>query len=77
MSFSTIIAWLSRRFPEQLVVSKQDYKELREEVGQLNRVHQAVVELNNRLILVENAVKNINNINGFIQQGKGQFKLER
>ena len=77
MSISSIIAWLSKRFPEQLVVSKQDYKELREEVGQLNRVHQAVVELNTRLVAVESAVKNLNNMQGIVSQGKGSFRLER
>ena len=72
-----LLAWLNRRFPEQLTVTKQDYIELRQEVGQLNIGIQAIQELHNRLQAVEKQVTQLNNANGFISTAKGSFKLER
>jgi hypothetical protein len=72
-----ILAWLNRRFPEVLTVTKQDYTELRQEVSQLNIGLQAITELHNRLQAVEKQVTQLNNANGFIQTAKGSFKLER
>lgn len=75
--FSSIIAWLSKRFPEKLVVTKQDYKELREEVAELNRYVQALKEVHDRLSVVEKDVKQLNNANGFVQTKQGAIRLER
>ena len=72
-----LLAWLNRRFPEQLVVTLQDYKELREEVAAYNRIVQGIGQLNDRVVSLEKQVTNLNNAQGFIATGKGSFKLER
>ena len=72
-----LVAWANRRWPEQLTVTKQDYTELRQEVGQLNIAIQAIGELHNRLQVIEKQVTQLNNANGFISTAKGSFKLER
>ena len=77
MSISSLVSWLSKHFPEKLEVSMQEYKELREEMGQYNRAVQAVVELNTRLSVVESEVKRLNTANGFVNNAKGSFSLER
>lgn len=74
---SRFVAWLSRRFPEQLVVSKQDYTELRQEVAQLNLIAQGINELHTRLQAAEKQITQLNNANGFVNTAKGSFKLER
>lgn len=75
--FRALVAWFSKRFPEQLVVTKQEYKELREEVGAYNNIVQGVQQLHERLTNLEKQVNNLNAANGFVAQGKGSFKLER
>jgi hypothetical protein len=75
--FSKIIAWFSKRWPEQYVVTMLEYKQLREELGQYNVAIQAVTELNNRLVKLESQVGKLNDANGFISNSKGNFKLER
>jgi hypothetical protein len=75
--FRKILAWMNKRWPEQLVVTKQDYTELRQEVADLNRYAQGIIELNNRLAVVESSVKKLNEANGFVNTSKGSFKLER
>ncbi len=70
----TLIAWLNKRFPQQLVVTLQDWNDLRQEVASYNRHGQALVELNNRLIKIEKNLDNLNTSSGFT---KGGFKLER
>lgn len=72
-----LIAWLNKHYPPQLVVKLEEFKQMQEELGQYNRLAQGIVELNNRLIEVEKAVKNLNNMQGIVTQGKGQFRLER
>ena len=71
------IAWLNKRFPEQLVVSKQEYNELREELGAYNKIIQGVGQLHERVVSLEKQVTNLNNAQGFVNTGKGSFKLER
>lgn len=75
--FRALINWLSRRFPEQLVVSKQEYKELREELAQYNLVVQGIGQLNERLVSMEAQVKRLNDSNGFVNTAKGSLRLER
>ncbi len=58
--FRSLINWLSKRFPEQLTVSVQEYKEMREELGQYNIAMQAVNQLNERLVALEAQVKRLN-----------------
>jgi hypothetical protein len=72
-----LLNWLSKRFPEQLVVSKEEYNQLREELGAYNRIVQGVGQLHERLAVLEKQVQNLNNAQGFISTGKGSFKLER
>ena len=72
-----LINWLSRRFPEQLVVSKQEYKELREELASYNLVIQGIGQLNERLVSLEAQVKRLNDSNGFVNTAKGSLRLER
>lgn len=74
---SALVAWLSKRFPEQLVVSKAEYKELREEVAQYNLAMQALGQLNERLVQTEAQVKRLNDANGFVSTKKGLLNLER
>jgi len=72
-----LIAWLNARFPVQLVVTREEYKSLREELAQYNVIIQNMNALNNRLVDIERQVKQLNNANGFISNVKGQFNLER
>ncbi len=69
-----LIAWLNKRFPQQLTVTLADWTDLREEVASYNRFGQAIVELNNRLVKLEKNIDNLNTSQGFTKQG---FKLER
>lgn len=73
-----IVAWLSKRFPEQMVVSMAEYKDLREEIGQMNRYVQGIADLNERLQRVEREVTILNAAQGFVSPtGKGSGRLER
>jgi len=72
-----ILAWLNRRFPEQLIVTLQDYNQLREEVASTNRIAQGVIDLNNRLVIIESQIKRLNDSNGFVSLPKGIGRLER
>ncbi len=69
-----LVAWLNKRYPEQLVVTLADWTDLRQEVASYNRFGPAIVELNNRLIKLEKNIDNLNTSQGF---AKGGFKLER
>jgi len=69
-----IVAWLNKRYPEQLVVTLSDWTSLREEVASYNRFGPAIVELNNRLQKLEKNTEILNASQGFT---KGGFKLER
>jgi hypothetical protein len=73
----SLISWLSKRFPEQVTVTKQDYTDLRQEVAELNRWLQGITDLNTRLTDVEKQVKLLNSANGFVNTKKGSFSLER
>ena len=75
--FSSIIAWLSKRFPEKLVITVKDYTELREEVADLNRYVQALKDINDRLLVLEKDIRQLNNANGFVQTKQGGVRLER
>lgn len=75
--FRTLIAWLNSRFPEQLVVTKQEYKEMREELSQYNVIIQGVSQLNDRMVLLEKQVQQLNTANGFVNVKKGSLSLER
>lgn len=75
--FRRLVAWLNSRFPEQLVVTKQEYKEMREELAQYNTIIQGVVQLNDRIVLLEKQVTQLNTANGFVNVKKGSLSLER
>ena len=77
MSISSVVSWLSKRFPEQLTVTKQDYTELRQEVASYNVLHQNQAQLVDALASMEKRLQAIEKANGFVQAGKGSFKLER
>lgn len=72
-----LIAWLSKRFPAQLTVTVDDWTLLRQEVAELNRYTQGIVELNTRLMALEARVKELSISQGFVNATKGSFKLER
>jgi len=76
-SFSSVIAWLSKRFPEQLTVSKQDYTELRQEVAGYNVLYQNVNQVVDKITSFEKRLQKLEEAQGFVQQGKTSFKLER
>jgi len=74
---SKIVSWLSKRFPEQLVVSKQDYTDLREEVAGYNVLYQNVNAMVDKVNSFEKRLKNLENANGFVSTKADSFKLER
>ena len=75
--FRKLVAWLNKRFPELLVVTVDEYKQLREELAQYNVLAQNMNLLNTRLVSLESQVRQLNNANGFVSNVKGQFNLER
>lgn len=77
MSLSSVVAWLSKRFPEQLIVSKQDYKELREEVAGYNVLYQNVNKMVDLVQGFERRLKNLEQASGFVSSKDNSFKLER
>lgn len=77
MSISAVVAWLSKRFPEQLVVTKQDWTELRQEVAGYNVMYQNQQQIVEQLTSLKKQVDELNKASGFISQGKGSFRLER
>lgn len=72
-----LLAWLNHRFPEQLTVTKQDWTELRQEVAAYNVLHQNQTLLVEKLTLIEKRLQALENVQGFVNSGKGSFKLER
>ena len=70
----TILAWLSRRFPVQVVVTQSDY--LRMEAG-LGDLSNSLVTLNQRLSALEIQVRRLNESQGFNPLVKGPMRLER
>ena len=79
MNLSTIVAWLARRYPEQLTVTKQDWTELRQEMAQYNVLFQNQQEIVKQLASLEAQVKKLNAAQGFVSgvNSKGSFSLER
>lgn len=75
--FRNLIAWLSKRFPEQLVLTLPEYKQMREELAQYNLVVQGIGQLNERTVALEAQVKKLNDANGFVNTAKGSLRLER
>ena len=69
-----LVAWLNKRYPEQLTVTLQDWTDLRQEVASYNRFGPAIVELNNRLTKLEKNTEILNSAQGFT---KGGLRLER
>lgn len=72
-----LLAWLNKRFPEQLIVTAQEYKQLREELAQYNVLAQNIGILNTRIVSLENQVRQLNSANGFVTSQRGAFNLER
>jgi cell shape-determining protein MreC len=75
--FRQLVAWANKRWPEQFVVTMQEYKQLREELGQYNTIIQGCNQLNERLVTLEAQVKRLNDSNGFVNTSKGSIRLER
>lgn len=73
----TLLAWLNKRFPEQLTVTRLDYTQLREEVASYNVLHQNQAQLVEKLTSLERRITALENVNGFVNTSKGGFKLER
>lgn len=73
-----LLAWLNKKFPEQLVITKLDYDQLRQEVAQYNIVAQQVQELYKMLQKVEKDLTTLSRAQGFgSATGKGFGSLER
>lgn len=72
-----LLAWLNRRFPETLTVTRQDYTELRQEVAAYNVLHQNQAQIVDKLTSLEKRIVALENVNGFVNTSKGGFKLER
>jgi hypothetical protein len=62
---ASVVAWLSKRFPEKMVLSLQEYREMREELGAMNRYVQGISDLNDRLQRVERDITVLNASMGF------------
>lgn len=73
----SFINWLSHRFPQQLVVSAAEYKEMREELAQYNVLIQGVKQLDDRITSLEKNIARLNTANGFMDVKKGPLSLER
>lgn len=72
-----LLAWLNRRFPEQLTVTRRDWTELREEVAAYNVLHQNQSQIVEKIISLEKRISQLEASQGFVNSGKGSFKLER
>jgi hypothetical protein len=72
-----VIDWLNKRFPVQVVVTVQEYREMREELAQYNRLAQGMGELNIRIVALEAQIGRLNNAQGFVNAKAGAFNLER
>lgn len=72
-----LIEWLYKRYPPKLVITVQDYTMLREEIGQLNVAAQAIGQLHDRIVFLEQQIKKLNDANGFVNIPKGSIRLER
>ena len=77
MSIAKMVAWLSKRFPEQLIVTRQDYTELRQEVAGYNVLYQNVNQMMDLVKSFERRLQNLEKANGFVSTAKDSFKLER
>lgn len=76
--FRKFVSWLNQRFPEQMVVTMGEYKDLREELGQLNIRAQAIDDLHRRVQSLEREVTVLNAAQGFTSPtGRGSGRLER
>lgn len=73
-----VIAWLSKRFPEKVVITMAEYREMREEMGAMNKYVQGIQELHARLTRAEREITVLNAAQGFVSPtGKGSGHLER
>lgn len=72
-----LIEFLYKRYPPRLVVTRMDYTQLREELGQLNVAVQGIIAVELRLQAVEKQIRTLNDAQGFVTQGKTSFRLER
>jgi BMFP domain-containing protein YqiC len=69
------IAWLSKRFPVQLVVTREEYDRLDAAIAGLSN---ALTDLNRRLGALETQVRRLNESQGFSPLVKGGgVRLER
>lgn len=70
-----LLAWLSKRFPEQRIVSLAEYNALNNSMSYLSQ-HQN--EMNIRMVAIEAQLKRLNDMNGYVSSSKERgFKLER
>lgn len=60
-----------------MVVTRQDYTELRQEVASYNVLHQNQSTIVAEIASLTKRLQALENINGFVQTGKNSFKLER
>jgi len=55
----SIIAWLNKRFPEVLTVTKADYTQLREEVAGYNVMYQNMTQMEQKLAGIERRLQTL------------------
>lgn len=69
-----LLAWLSKRFPEQRVVSLEDYTKLLQDLYTLQG---AFIEVRSQIVQIDAQVKKLNDMNGYVSTVKGSMRLER
>jgi hypothetical protein len=69
-----LLAWLSKRFPEQRIVTIEEWKQIKDELYRINQVY---ADLHSRLVQTDANVKKLNDMNGYVTTSKNAFKLER
>lgn len=69
-----LIAWLNRRFPEQLIVTVEEYQKLQNDFNWLKLTNS---DINARILSLEGQVKRLNDQAGYVSTKKGAFSLER
>ena len=73
-----LLAWLNKRFPVQLVVTREQYDQMQKETQEgLQGLSNSIVDLNRRLGALETQVRRLNESQGFQPMVKGGVRLER
>jgi hypothetical protein len=71
------IRWLELRFPVQIVVTVDEHESLKEKLKEVDYNRDALKVLSERVRKVEDEIKVLNGVNGFVSLPKGSLRLER